>query len=87
MSTDLNARRVVILEALDVAAFRELLDTYSVLPVPTDDDVLIAAMHKARYDTLGCTRESRLYSAAWLRGRGMTAVHGVPLLPEGELPE
>jgi hypothetical protein len=51
-----------------------------------NDDELLAGMHKARYEVVDMPRELRHESAAWLRERGLGAMGGRPLLPEGKLP-
>jgi hypothetical protein len=56
-------------------------------PNASSDDVLLAAMHKARYDCVGIEDALRHDSARWLRERGLGALGGRPLLPEGQLPE
>lgn len=54
---------------------------------PTSDEVLILALHKARYECTGIEPEYRHESARWLRERGYGRSIGGPLLPEGELPK
>lgn len=48
-------------------------------------EVMLIAMHKARYECRAIAAELRHESGAWLRERGYSRSYG-PLLPEGELP-
>lgn len=48
---------------------------------------LLAGMHKARYNIPAIPDALRHESAAWLRAHDMTDLHGIPLLPPGQLPE
>jgi len=50
------------------------------------DEVLLLALHKARYLLVDFDPVLRHESAAWLRAGGHDQLHGFPLLPEGELP-
>ena len=54
---------------------------------PVDDEVLLNALHKARYECKDLPTEARHESANWLRSRGYGRMAGLPLLPPGELPE
>jgi hypothetical protein len=54
---------------------------------PVDGFALLAGMHKARYNIPSIPAALRHESAAWLRARGLSDIHGVPLLPPGQLPE
>lgn len=69
------------------AALRSLDLDYmrKALPHAPDKEVLLMAMHKARYECTDLDAEQRHTSAQWLRERGLGARTG-PLLPEGELP-
>jgi hypothetical protein len=55
------------------------------MPGASDDEVVLIALHKARYDCVDIEAELRHASGAWLRERGFGRMHG-PLLTEGELP-
>lgn len=49
-------------------------------------EVVLMALHKARYDCTDIATELRHASAAWLREQGCTDMRGQPILPEGQLP-
>lgn len=93
---DMAMSRSLDAEELEIAKFREernkalremnLDYARSVIPSAPSDEVLIVALHKARYECTGLEPEYRHASAAWLRERGYGRMCG-PLLPEGELPE
>ena len=51
-----------------------------------DPEAILLAAHRARYHILGIGEEHRHASAKWLRDNGYTDLHGMPLLPEGQLP-
>lgn len=54
---------------------------------PSSDEVLIASMHKARYECTDIAEDLRRQSEAWLKQRGLKRMNGMPW-PEGEgLPE
>lgn len=69
-------------------ALRELNLDYAraVIPHASDEQVLLIALHKARYECKDIEPEYRHASGRWLRERGYGRLRG-PLLPEGELPE
>lgn len=69
-------------------ALREMNLDYAraVLPRASSEEVLIIALHKARYECLDIEPELRHASGQWLRERGYGRMRG-PLLPEGELPQ
>lgn len=75
------AERNAALESLDMDYARR------VMPGHLTDDVRLIGMHKARYESIGCSRESRHASGLWLRERGYGRISGTPILPEGTLPE
>jgi len=52
---------------------------------PPTREVMLIALHKARYECPDMPAEARHSSGAWLRERGYGWRVG-PLLPEGELP-
>jgi hypothetical protein len=58
----------------------------AMMPSAPSDWMLLAAMHKARYDCPDITEKLRHQSGDWLRQHGMGAMFGV-LLPPGELPQ
>lgn len=72
--------RDAALTALDMDYARRLM------PDASSDEVRLAAMHKARYETTTMARELHHASGAWLRAHGYERYGGLPLLPEGELP-
>jgi len=51
-----------------------------------DDELLLIALHKARYASRELPPEVRHASAEWLRERGYCSIQGQPLLPPGYLP-
>jgi hypothetical protein len=51
----------------------------------SDDQLLLAIMHKARYECTAIRPELRRESGAWLAERGYGSMSG-PILPNGELP-
>lgn len=53
----------------------------------SDKDFLLLVMHKARYECTGISIHLRNESGEWLRKGGHTRMHGLPLLPPGDLPE
>lgn len=73
--------RNAALAALDMDYARRMM------PDATDDYVRLLVMHKARYETTTMPRELRHESAEWLRSRGSCRMSGLPILPEGELPQ
>jgi len=79
-TTALDDERIKALRALDVVwARREA-------PAASSDEVLLVALHKARYRCRQIQDDLRHESAAWLRAHGFGDLHGEPLLPPGELP-
>lgn len=56
-------------------------------PRALNDDVLLLAMHRARYECKALPDYMRRGSAEWLREGGYVRMDGTPLLPPGELPE
>jgi hypothetical protein len=56
------------------------------LPGASDDLVLLITMHKTRYNCPTIATPLRLESAEWLRAGGFKDLHGIELLPRGELP-
>jgi len=71
-----------ILNDLDVGKFRRSLR----IPGTVSNDTLLAAIHKARYESTEITTRKRLESADWLRKSGYVRLGGLPLLPGNELP-
>ena len=88
-----TARRTRVLIELDIDGARELNighHRYKGLP-PVSDEVLLAAMHRARYEAQKHIPEAlRHESGEWLRARGLSRIRRFgrdrPLLPPGELP-
>lgn len=74
-------QRNAALASLDMDYARRML------PNAENDMVRLMAMHKARYETTTMPRELRHESGEWLRSRGYRRIGGLPLLPEGELPQ
>lgn len=56
------------------------------IPVPLDDFTLLVSIHKARYECPELPDSYRHESAEWLRERGFKGMHGLDLLPPGQLP-
>ena len=77
---DILEERNRALVSLDIDYARRML------PNATSDQVLLAAMHKARYECTVIASELRHSSGHWLRERGMGRMTGGDLLPEGCLP-
>lgn len=72
--------RLNALRTLDVAwARREA-------PGASSDEVLLIALHKARYRCREIEAALRHESAEWLRSRACGDLFGEPLLPPGRLP-
>lgn len=82
MSTFLDERDAALI-AMDVERMRKLMG----MPEHARPLALLAGMHKARYNIPSIPAELRHESAAWLRAHGLTDIHGIPLLPPGQLPE
>ena len=57
------------------------------IPRPMTDEVILIGLHKSRYMCTAIAPELRHASGAWLRERGYRQANGLPLLPEGDLPE
>lgn len=55
-------------------------------PEASSDDVLLCALHKARYECTDIPARLRLESGDWLRERGFTRAQGGPILQAGVLP-
>lgn len=70
-----------ILIDLDVVAAAKQMPGVSSL------EVVLLALHKARYVCTDIPANLRHASAAYLRERGSTDLYGQPILPEGQLPE
>lgn len=51
------------------------------------DDVLLNAMHKARYECTAVCDQLRHESRAWLESKGSERFGGLPFPPTGELPK
>ena len=76
------AKRNEALRMLDLTYAREQC------PDATNDEVLLMALHKARYECTAIEDEYRHLSGLWLRSRGYgRMIPGEPLLPPGELPK
>lgn len=54
---------------------------------PSDMEAVLITAHKVRYNVPGLPDAVRHESAKWLRAHGYSDLHGLPLLPEGMLPE
>ena len=70
------------------AAFRNLDLNWAAKQIGGDvsHEVLLIALHKARYECTAIESHYRHESAAWLRQHGYSRMVG-HFLPEGELPE
>ena len=75
-----RARRVALLTALDLDYARRLF------PQARSDQVLLAALHKARYECLEIEPRLRHESRAWLEGHAYGRLNGLPWPPMGKLP-
>lgn len=73
-------RRNTALIGLDLDYARELF------PAASSNQVLLASMHKARYEIPAIPAELRHASGNWLREHGFGRFDGSGLLPEGLLP-
>ena len=73
-----KAERNAALSTLDLAWARENLPTAS-------DEVLLASMHKARYEIPSISDELRHESRRWLEEQGQSRFGGLPWPPEGVL--
>lgn len=51
-----------------------------------DNEVLLIALHKTRYNCSDIEPHLRIASAEWLRAHDLHDLYGLPLLPPGELP-
>lgn len=51
-----------------------------------DEAMLLAGLHKARYNCVDIERALRIESAEWLRARGLHDLGGMEILPPGQLP-
>ena len=84
MTTDTEnrqAERHAALTALDMAWARKLI------PNASSDDVLLAAMHKARYEIPSLPDELRHESRRWLEERSLSRFGKLPWPPAGQLEE
>jgi len=54
---------------------------------PPDDDVILIALHKSRYEWPDVPAELRHASGHWLRENRYKRLFGADVLPEGELPK
>jgi hypothetical protein len=75
------AARNAALRTLDLAWAR------ANAPRVASDAALLVSMHKTRYNVTEIEDALRLESGEWLRERGMRSLHGLPLLPPGQLPK
>lgn len=55
--------------------------------ISSSDEVLLIALHQARYECTDIEKKLRLESGEWLRERGFKAMYGLSILPPGELPK
>jgi hypothetical protein len=76
-----QAVRDKMLTDLDILTARAILGG-----TDASDEVLVASIHKARYETVDFDRTLRLESAQWLRDSGLEGLFTKPLLPPGVLP-
>jgi hypothetical protein len=74
-----RANRNRMLRELDVKSAK------GAMPGASSDEVVLIALHKARYECTDIEADLRHASGTWLRQHGFECMHG-PLLPEGELP-
>lgn len=57
------------------------------LPDATSANVLLMAMHKARYECTDLDMETRLISSEWLKTNKCDRMDGTPVLNAGILPD
>ena len=55
-------------------------------PEESSDEVLLTAMHKARYECIDLPAVARQESRAWLEVRGFSRTKGLPFPSDGSLP-
>jgi hypothetical protein len=70
--------------AMDLAFFRAAIIDGD-YPGPSSDTVLMASIHKARYECTGIPDKYRHESRAWLEQQGLTRYRGAPWPPTGVL--
>jgi len=70
--------------AMDLGYFRAAIVDGN-HPHPSSDTVLLASIHKARYECTGIPDKYRHESRAWLEQQGLTRYRGMPWPPAGEL--
>ena len=75
-----KAERNAALEAMDMRYAENMMPKAA-------PEVRLMAMHKARYECTGISRDARLQSAAWMREHDIMRFTGTPVLPGKELPE
>lgn len=68
-----------ILREFDVDA------AHKMMPYLSREGVIVG-MHKSRMHVAHISKELRLESVEWLRARGFSDLHGLPLPPPGVLP-
>jgi|TARA_R100000152_G_C6623841_1_gene73650 hypothetical protein len=73
--------RLKIIKNLDIQAAKKML------PTNMTDTGLLIALHKLRYESPQIESELRNKSGKFLRANGFCRINGLPLLPDGELPE
>jgi hypothetical protein len=56
-------------------------------PAEVQDEVIIAAAHKCRYETTGIAPKLRHESREWLKQHGYNRMFNQAFLPDEELPE
>jgi hypothetical protein len=70
--------------AMDLAYFRRINLAVDG-PQPSSEEVLLASIHKARYECTGIPDSYRHESRDWLEQHGLTRYRGLPWPPEGML--
>jgi hypothetical protein len=73
------ARRNRALADLDLEYAKEVTGS-------DNEEILLMALHKARYECVQLDDDLRNFSALWLRQHGYKRDDGSDLLPHGELP-
>lgn len=76
-------------EAETLTALAELDLEWARVQIPrqvNDDYALLVGLHKARYECRKLAAALRHESAEWLRERNFRGMHGLELLPKGQLP-
>ncbi len=80
-----KAQRRRMLMTMDLTLGRALIQA-GAGGEPIDDEAVLIAMHKARYEVPDIPDELRHASREWLESRGFDRLRGTPWPPKGVLP-